>query len=239
MLKKIAALDHSEASLLVAESIAEIVRSKKNACLGLATGGSVELVYASLVKFFEKGKISFSGVATANLDEYIGLPPSHPQSYRRYMDHHFFNLVDIDKANTYIPPGMEAPETILADFQKILSSRPRDFQLLGIGSNVHIGCNEPAGHFEANAHIVTLDERTRKDNSRFFDSIDEVPRQAITMGVGDIMKASKIMLLVRGENKKEALHELLSHDRVDPRIPCTILKCHSDVTVVYTKELAE
>jgi len=238
ILKKIVTLDHSEASLLIAESIVDIVRAKKDACLGLATGGSVELVYANLVKFFEKGEVSFSGVTTANLDEYIGLPPSHPQSYRQYMNHNFFDLVDIDKANTYIPQGMEVPEVMLADFQKTLASRPRDFQLLGIGSNGHIGFNEPAAYFEANAHIVSLDERTRKDNARFFGSIDEVPRQAVTMGVGDIMKASKIMLLVRGENKKEALHELLSHDRVDPRIPCTILKCHSDVTVVFPKELA-
>jgi len=237
-LKKIVTQDHNEASMLVAGSIAELVRTKKNATLGLATGGSMELVYANLVKFFEKGTVSFSHVTTVNLDEYIGLPPSHPQSYRHYMNRHFFDLVDIDKANTCIPMGMEAPEAILAAFQKFLDSHPIDFQLLGIGANGHIGFNEPAALFEAKAHIVTLDERTREDNSRFFDSIDEVPHQAVTMGIGDIMKASKIILLVRGDNKKEALHELLSHDRVDPRVPCTVLKLHSDATIVYPKELA-
>jgi len=237
-MKKIITQNHEESSSLVAYSIADIVREKKDACLGLATGGSVELVYANLVQFFEKGTMSFSDVTTVNLDEYIGLPPSHLQSYRRFMDQNLFDLVDIDKANTYIPPGMQAPEAILADFQKMLASRPRDFQLLGIGSNGHIGFNEPDSFFGANAHVVTLDEQTRKDNSRFFDSIDEVPRQAVTMGAGDIMKASKIILIVRGENKRDALRELLSHDRVDPRVPCTILKCHKDVTIVYPKELA-
>jgi len=237
-MKKIATLDHYAASLLVAESIADVVRTEKNACLGLATGGSMELVYANLVEFFEKDGVSFGRVTTVNLDEYIGLPPSHLQSYRHYMNSHFFDLVDIDKANTCIPPGMEAPEAALAAFQKFLGSHPRDFQLLGVGANGHIGFNEPGAFFEANAHIVTLDECTRKDNSRFFGSIDEVPRQAITMGIGDIMKASKIMLLVRGDNKKEALRELISHDRVDPRVPCTVLKLHSDVTVVYPEKLA-
>ena len=237
-MKKIVTLDHDEASFLVAESIANLVRTKKDACLGLATGGSMELVYANLVKFYEKGEVSFSRVTTINLDEYIGLPPSHPQSYRQYMNRHFFDLVDIDKANTYIPMGMEAHEAMLTAFHKFLDSHPRDFQLLGIGTNGHIGFNEPDAFFEANAYIVTLDERTRKDNSRFFGSINEVPRQAVTMGVGDIMKASKIMLLVRGENKKEALHELLSHNKADPRVPCTILKLHNDAAVVFPKELA-
>ena len=237
-MKKIVTQDHSDASFLVAESIADLVKTKKNATLGLATGGSMQLIYAYLVEFFEKGKVSFDQVTTVNLDEYIGLPPSHMQSYRQYMDRHFFDLVDIDKANTCIPRGMEAPEAELEVFQKFLDSHPRDFQLLGVGANGHIGFNEPDELFEAKAHIVTLDERTRQDNSRFFESLDNVPRQAFTMGIGDIMKASKVMLLVRGENKKEALNELLSHDRVDPRVPCTILKLHRDATIVYPKELA-
>ena len=236
-MKKIAVGSYEEASLVVAESIAELVRGKKDATLGLATGGSVRLVYAELVKAFEKGNLSFSDVKTVNLDEYVGLPPSHPQSYRYYMNQHLFDLVDIDKANTCVPMGMEEPSAALADFQKVLASWPRDLQLLGIGSNGHIGFNEPSSFFETNAHLVTLDEQTREDNARFFDSVNEVPRQAITMGVGDIMKASKIILLVHGENKKEALHELLSHDRVDPKVPCTILKCHSDVTIVYPANL--
>ena len=229
--------DHEEACTLVANVMADIVRDQKNSCLGLATGGSMELVYASLVKLFASGGVSFNSVTTVNLDEYVGLPPSHPQSYRKYMNLNFFDRVDIDKANTYIPQGMEAPDRMHSDFQKFLDSHPRDFQLLGVGANGHIGFNEPGSFFESKAHIVTLNEQTREDNARFFASPDEVPRQAVTMGIGDIMKASKIVMLVHGDNKLKAVRELFSHDRVSPETPCTVLKLHRDSTVVVPESL--
>ncbi|MDR1978262.1 MAG: glucosamine-6-phosphate deaminase [Synergistaceae bacterium] len=230
--------NHEEAGVLVANIIADVVRDRKNACLGLATGGSMECVYASLAELFARGEICFEAVATVNLDEYVGLPPSHPQSYRRYMDRHFFDRVDIDKSHTYIPLGMEPPERMLSDFQNFLDARPRDFQLLGVGANGHIGFNEPGPVFESRAHIVTLNERTRRDNARFFASIDEVPRRAVTMGIGDIMKASRIVTLVHGENKLQAVRELFTHDRVSPEAPCTVLKLHRDAAVVLPEYLA-
>jgi glucosamine-6-phosphate deaminase len=231
--------NHRDASRLVADVIAGIVRTHPNACLGLATGESMELVYAALVELFMKDKTRFKTVTTVNLDEYIGLPPSHPQSYRKYMDHHFFDHVDIDKTNTYIPLGMESPEQALWRFQSFLDVCPRDFQLLGLGVNGHVGFNEPGPSFESRAHIVTLNERTKEDNARFFASIDDVPQQAITMGIGDIMKASKIVMLVHGQNKLSAVRELFTHNRVMPQVPCTILKLHRDVTVVLSEDLAE
>lgn len=237
-MKMIVTKSHEEAGRLVADMIADTVQVNARACLGLATGGSMEAVYAALVKLFEAGKVRFSSVTTINLDEYLGLSPSHPQSYRRYMNRNLFDHIDIDIDNTCVPPGMEPPTRIREDFQIFLDAHPRDFQLLGVGANGHIGFNEPGNCFESNAHIVTLNERTREDNSRFFASIDDVPRQAITMGIGDIMKASRIVLLVHGANKLKAIEELFTHDRVTPEVPCTVLKLHRDASVVLTEALA-
>ena len=198
----------------------------------------MEAVYAALVRLFMSGRVRFHSVTTVNLDEYVGLPPSHPQSYRKYMNRNFFDRVDIDKANTYVPLGMESPIEMHRDFQSFLDTHPRDFQLLGVGANGHIGFNEPGAFFESRAHIVSLDERTREDNSRFFASLDEVPRQAITMGIGDIMKAEQVVMLIHGANKIEAVEELFANDRVKPEVPCTVLKLHRDATVVLTEDLA-
>ncbi len=237
-MKMIIAKNQDEASNYVANRVADTVRNHDSACLGLATGGSMEGIYAHLVKLFLAGDIHFKSVKTANLDEYVGLPPSHPQSYRKYMDQHFFDHVDIDKANTYIPLGMKPPESMCKDFQDFLDSHPRDLQLLGVGANGHIGFNEPGPTLESKAHIITLNDQTREDNARFFTSVEEVPVRAVTMGVGDIMKASQIVMLIHGTNKLKAIQELFTHDRVDPGIPCTVLKLHRDATVVLSEELA-
>lgn len=237
-MKMLVAKNHEEAGVLVAGMIAETVRLNPNACLGLATGGSMEPVYAALVRLFENGKIRFDSVTTVNLDEYAGLPPSHPQSYRQYMNSRLFDHVKIDIRNTCIPLGTEPPEKICRDFQKFLDAHPRDLQLLGVGANGHIGFNEPGTFFESQAHIVTLNEQTREDNSRFFASIDDVPKQAVTMGVGDIMKASAIVILIHGSGKLRAVRELFTHERVIPEVPCTVLKLHRNATIVLTEDLA-
>lgn len=237
-MKMIVTKSHEEASKLVADMIADTVRSNAQACLGLATGGSMEAVYAALVELFATGKVRFGSATTVNLDEYLGLPPSHPQSYRKYMNQNFFDHIDIEKDNICVPSGLESSAQIHEDFQCFLDAHPRDFQLLGVGANGHIGFNEPGSCFEAKAHIVTLNEQTREDNSRFFASIDEVPRQAVTMGIGDIMKATRIVLLVHGANKVKAVEELFTHDRVTPEVPCTVLKLHRDATIVLTEALA-
>ncbi|MDR1875212.1 MAG: glucosamine-6-phosphate deaminase [Synergistaceae bacterium] len=242
-MKTIITQSHEEASARVAEMVGSVVQANENACLGLATGESMELIYAALVKLFTEGRLSFRGVTTVNLDEYAGLPPSHPQSYRAYMNRNLFDRVDIDKSNTYVPldlnPDPGSGARTQGAFQAFLDAHPRDLQLLGVGANGHIGFNEPGAFFESNAHVVALNERTLKDNSRFFSSVDEVPRRAVTMGAGDIMKASRIVMLVHGTNKVNAVRELFLHGRVTPGVPCTILKLHPDATVVLTEELAD
>ncbi|MDR3230481.1 MAG: glucosamine-6-phosphate deaminase [Synergistaceae bacterium] len=238
-MKTVITQSHEEASVLIADMVSNIIQANKNACLGLATGESMELIYAALVKLFNGGKVSFSSVTTVNLDEYVGLPLSHPQSYREYMNRNFFDHTDIDRANTYVPMGMEPEDQAHRDFQTFLEAHPRDFQLLGVGTNGHIGFNEPGRFFESNSHIVTLNDQTRRDNSRFFSSLDEVPKYAVTMGMGDIMKASRIVMLVHGANKVKAVRELFTHRQVVPEVPCTILKLHRDATVVLTEELVE
>lgn len=228
---------YEESCSIVARHIAEATK-EKNVCLGLATGGSMLGVYSELRRLHRAEGLSFRSVATVNLDEYVGLPPSHPQSYRRYMDDHLFDHVDIDKGQTCLPRGTLPPDRMLTEFQDFLDTHPRSLQLLGLGSNGHIGFNEPAPFFTPWAHVAALDARTREDNRRFFSYLEEVPTQAVTMGIGDILGASRIVLLVHGESKTEALRALLEDDRVRPEVPCTALKLHRDVIVVAERELA-
>ena len=229
--------DHEESCSVVAGLVAEVV-VRGDVCLGLATGGSMEGVYAELRRRHDAEGLSFRSVATVNLDEYVGLEPSHVQSYRHYMDHKLFDHVDIDKASICVPRGTLPRDKMLEEFQGFLDSRPRDLQLLGLGSNGHIGFNEPAPFFAPWAHVVTLEEGTRRDNQRFFSSLDEVPSQAVTMGIGDILNAARIVLLVHGPSKAEPLRALLQDDRVCPEVPCTALKLHPDVVVVVDRGLA-
>ena len=199
----------------------------------------MEGVYAALRRAFKAGLISFKSAATVNLDEYLGLDPSHEQSYCSYMNRHLFDHVDIDKSKTCIPSGVDSPDGILSKFQSVLDRASRDFQLLGVGANGHIGFNEPAPFFLSQAHIVDLDAKTREDNARFFSSLEEVPSQAVTMGIGDILNATKIVLLATGDSKVTAMRELFLHDCVSPECPCTALKLHADATVILTRDLAQ
>ncbi len=197
----------------------------------------MEGVYAILRQSFSSGKLSFKSITSANLDEYVGLEPSHPQSYQAYMKEHLFDHIDIKKENAYVPNGKEEPQTMLRNFQEFLDSHPRDIQLLGVGSNGHIGFNEPAPFFTPNAHIVNLKEGTREDNGRFFESIEQVPYRAVTMGAGDILNSAQIMMLIYGDSKAQVVKKLLADDKAYPELPCSVLKLHHNATVVLSKDL--
>ena len=209
---------------------------KPNSVLGLATGSTPEGAYAQLVDWYRKGDLDFSAVRTVNLDEYVGLEPTHEQSYRHFMQTHLFDHVNINPANTNVPDGLAADPAAECKWynQVIRDMGGIDLQLLGLGSNGHIGFNEPGDAFELETHVVDLTERTINDNARFFASKDDVPRQAMTMGIKSIMMAKKILLMASGEGKAEALKAALTGP-VTPRVPASILQLHPYVTLVADK----
>lgn len=216
-----------------ANLIATLLQSKPKAVLGLATGSSPVGVYAKLVEMHRKGLVSFAKATTFNLDEYVGLPVDHPQSYRSFMNEHLFRHVDIDLARTYVPDG-NAPdlEAECRRYDRLLEEEgPVDLQLLGIGHNGHIGFNEPDASLSSGTHVMDLFETTRKANARFFDSIDQVPRQAVTMGVASILKARQIVLVVRGEDKAEAVKCALKGP-ITTQCPASLLQSHPNVVVL-------
>lgn len=231
---------YKESCKYVAGEIVKVVNNNPSAKLGLATGGTAENVYPFLVDAYEKGEVDFSKITTVNLDEYLGMKPDNPVSYRKCMDTWFFDKVNVDKANTYVASGMNDPAEEIKIFnEKLYGDKLIDFQLLGVGVSGHIGFNEPGDHLTAGVHIEKLDESTIAANSRYFDSPDDVPKESITMGVGDIMKAGKIILIATGESKIPVITRLLADDYVTSDLPASVLKLHRDATIVIDKELAE
>lgn len=230
-------LNKSEAEKKVSQEIINLINDKKNCVLGLATGSTPEGVYALLVEAYKQGKVSFKDVTTFNLDEYVGLADSHPQSYRYFMNNHLFLHVDINLDKTHVP-GNKGDENDLSVYDENIKKHGGiDLQLLGIGSNGHIAFNEPGTPFDSKTHIVTLKESTIKDNSRFFNSIDEVPTSSITMGLDSIMNAKKIILMAFGKNKAEAICKMFTKDaNVD--LPASILQKHDNVTIYCDEEAA-
>jgi len=223
----------------VAEIIIEQVKKDPTSKLGLATGGTAQQVYPHLVEAYKQGRVSFSQITTVNLDEYLGIRPDSEQSYRRCMDDWFFDRTDIDKAKTYVPSGLNPPNMEIKTFnEKLYGDKPIDLQLIGVGVNGHIGFNEPAAELIAGVHIEKLTESTIQANARFFASESDVPREAITMGIGDILKAKRIVLIATGENKAKVIGKLLADDTVTTSVPATLLKVHPDVTVVIDEALA-
>ncbi|WP_339319075.1 glucosamine-6-phosphate deaminase [Paenibacillus sp. FSL R10-2734] len=216
-----------------ANLIASLLHSNPKAVLGLATGSSPVGVYAKLVEMHQKGLVSFSKVTSFNLDEYIGLPVDHPQSYRSFMNEQLFNHIDIDPKQTHIPNGNAADmEAECLAYDKMLEEKgPVDLQILGIGSNGHIGFNEPDDNLSSKTHVVDLLEDTREANARFFDTLDDVPRQAVTMGIGGILKARQILLLVRGANKAEAIRNAVEGP-ITTQCPASLLQSHPNVIVL-------
>ena len=235
----IVAKNYEEMSRKAADVIAELVARKPSCILGLATGSTPEGLYAQLVKDCQEGKISFKDVSTYNLDEYRGLENDHPQSYHYFMEQHLFNHVDIDLAATHVPDGSNPDAAAAcADYEAaIKASGGVDLQLLGLGHNGHIGFNEPADTFAKETNCVELTRSTIEANSRLFDSIDEVPTQAYTMGIGTIMRAAKILVVANGEGKAQIVRDAF-FGPVTPQVPASILQFHPDVTVIVDEAAA-
>ena len=200
--------------------------------LGLATGSSPIGTYDELVKKYEAGDLDFSEVTTVNLDEYKGLPKENEQSYYYFMHEYLFDKVNINPEKTYLPDGTNLnSEEEAARYEALVQSLGTvDLQLLGLGRNGHIGFNEPGDHFEDGTHCVDLKESTIEANKRFFESADDVPKQAYSMGIGTIMRSKKILLVVSGEEKAQALKDSI-YGPVTPEVPGSILRFHPDVTL--------
>jgi len=223
---------------IAAGIITEVIRNKPDARLGLATGSTAQGVYPYLIAANNTGAVDFSRIDTVNLDEYVGLAPDHPQSYRRFMDENLFDHINISKEHTVVAKGDSDIETNIREFRQVLAKKPIDVQLLGIGVNGHVGFNEPSKVLCDGVHIEELDKSTINANKRFFTSREEVPTRAISMGMGDILRAKKLLLLATGQNKTEAMKGLLLNEEIDAQNPATLLKTHVDVTIIIDKALA-
>ena len=227
------ATDYNDMSRKAANIISAQIIMKPDCVLGLATGSSPVGTYKQLIEWYNKNDLDFSEVTSINLDEYKGLSPEDPQSYRYFMNTHLFDHVNIDKNRTFVPDGLATdPEKACAEYNaNIIKQGGIDLQLLGIGRNGHIGFNEPGTSFSSGTHVVALEESTRQANARYFDSIDEVPTHAITMGIATIMKSKEILLLISGEEKAETLKKLI-HGEITEEFPASILKKHNNVTII-------
>ena len=214
------------------------VIQKPDSVLGLATGSSPLGVYSQLIEWYKKDDLDFKDVSTVNLDEYAGLDYSSDQSYVYFMRSNLFDYIDIDLKNTNIENGKAADRQAECDrYNRLLEGMQQDIQVLGIGSNGHIAFNEPGTPFGSVTHIVDLAESTIKDNSRMFKSIDEVPRQAFTMGLKNIMNAKKILILANGANKAKAVYGLVKGE-VTEAVPASVLQLHPDCTLVCDEAAA-
>lgn len=219
-----------------ANIIASLVQTKPNAVLGLATGSTPIGIYQELIQLHKQGLVSFKQVKSYNLDEYVGLPEGHPETYRSFMNKQLFDHIDINKENTHVPNGNAADlQAECKQYDEALSNAHIDLQFLGIGHNGHIGFNEPDDNLNSGTHVVDLKEETLQANARFFPSIDDVPKQAVTMGVGSILKAKMIMLVVRGADKAEIAHRALTGP-ITTDVPASLLQTHPNVVVLLDKE---
>lgn len=225
--------NYEQMSRQAANIIAAQVISKPDCVLGLATGSTPIGTYQRLIEMYNEGDLDFSSVKTANLDEYKGLTRDNDQSYYYFMYNNLFKHVNINLENTNIPNGTE-PDTQkeCSRYDKVIADLGGvDLQLLGLGRNGHIGFNEPADHFVKGTQCVDLQESTIDANKRFFEDVSQVPRQAYTMGIGIIMSAKKILLVVNGADKADALQKAILGP-ITPQVPASILQLHSDVTII-------
>ena len=232
-MRLISVSDYSALSTAAADLIAAQILLKPACVLGLATGSSPVGAYRELVKLHQAGRLSFSRVTTFNLDEYRGLPDDHPQSYHTFMKQNLFRAVDLPSGAAHLLDGMDpdAARQCAGYEAAIHAAGGIDLQLLGMGHNGHIGFNEPADFFPLDTHCVDLTPSTRQANQRFFPSLDDVPRQAYTMGIRTILSARRILILVHGADKAEILKTAF-YGPVTPQVPASILQLHSDVTLV-------
>jgi len=231
--------NYEQVSRLAAEMIAGFLKRKPNAVLGLATGSTPLGTYRELIRMHKHEGLDFSKVVTFNLDEYVGLPPAHEQSYRSFMSRSLFAHVNIRMDNTHLPDGMADDITAgcLAYEKKIEEYGGVDVQLLGIGTNGHIAFNEPGSSLASRTRVKTLTQETRTDNSRFFKTMEEVPRYAVTMGIGTIMQARQIILLADKAAKADAIAATVEGP-VTAMCPATALQLHPWVTVIVDKAAA-
>ncbi len=205
--------------------------------LGLATGGTPVGLYRQWIEYFRSGDISFQSVTTFNLDEYVGLPTSDPRSYHAYMREHLFDHIDIALENTHLPDGCaDDLNEAAANYEwQIEEAGGIDYQILGIGSDGHIGFNEIGSSLASRTRVKTLTRQTRIDNARYFDSLDQVPTMAITMGIGTIMSARSILLIASGESKARAIRDAIEGP-VTSMVPASVLQLHPDVTIMIDED---
>ncbi len=235
-MKFITVESYEQLSRKAANIIAAQVISKPNSVLGLATGSSPLGTYAELEKRYKEGDVDFSCVTSVNLDEYVGLSGDNDQSYRYFMNTNLFSKINIRKDYTFVPNGCaENLQKECEDYDaRIQELGGIDLQLLGIGLDGHIGFNEPDDAFTKETHVVELDPSTIEANARFFASIDDVPRKAVTMGMQGIMQAKKVLLIANGKNKEDILNKAF-FGPITPEVPASILQLHPDLTVIYSK----
>ena len=227
---------YDKLSKIAAGILTAQVIMKPNCVLGLATGSTPIGTYKYMIEAYERGDVDFKDVTTVNLDEYAGLDGNNDRSYRYFMNKNLFSQINIDKANTYIPNG--CAENLVEEGKRydafIDSLGGIDVQLLGIGLDGHIGFNEPDSYFVRETHVVDLDDSTIKANARFFGSEEEVPRRAVTMGIGGIMSAKKILLIANGPAKEDIINKAF-FGPITPEIPASVLQLHHDVTVIFSE----
>ena len=229
--------DYEEMSRIAANVLAAQVTMKPDCVLGLATGSTPIGTYKELIRRYENGDLDFSQVKSINLDEYVGLSGEHDQSYRYFMNTNLFNHINIDKANTNVPNGLAEDVDAECDrYNEVINTLgPIDIQVLGMGHNGHIGFNEPSDIFELETHKVELAQTTIDANARFFASADEVPRQALTMGIKTIMQAKAVLVVVNGIGKAEIVKKAFAGP-VTPQVPASILQMHPNVILVGDQE---
>lgn len=238
-MKVVVVKNYNEISCQTAQLITDHIINKKNSILGLATGSTPIGVYQELIRKFQRGELDFSKVVTFNLDEYYGLSPEHPQSYYFFMWNILFKHINLKKENIHLLNGVT--KNIAKECKQyedlIQKSGGIDLQILGIGNNGHIGFNEPDISLNSRTHLVNLTAKTIRANSRFFNNIQEVPRQAITMGIGTIMRAKKIILLANGKRKARVVERTINGP-ITTKVPATVLQLHNDVTIIIDQEAA-
>ena len=231
--------DAQTASLQAAELFADAIRARPQIVLGLATGGTPVPMYKQLIRLHREEGLDFSQVRSFNLDEYIGLPPEHPQNFRVFMQDHLFDHINIPPGNTLVPDGRASDIAAqLVDYEAAIKAAGGiDLQLLGLGHNGHIAFNEPGSAADSRTRVVELTPETIENNARFFTSMDEVPRTAITMGIGTILAAKRIVMLAFGQQKAAAVHRALQGE-VSTECPASFLQTHRDVTFILDQAAA-
>lgn len=232
-MKLIVCKNYEEMSEVAANILADVMKAKPACVLGLATGSTPVGMYKKLIEKNAAGEIDFSAVTTVNLDEYYPISPDNDQSYRYFMNENLFNHVNIDKTRSFVPDGMAADPVAACEAyeETVAAVGAADIQVLGIGQNGHIGFNEPAEALEVKTHVTGLTESTIKANARFFATEADVPTKALTMGIGTILGAKKIIILANGAAKHEAVSKMLA-GKLDTSCPASMLNLHADVTVI-------